>query len=57
MYALIKGQQLIGIFTSKKLMRETCKILIDDDYIETSTYGWGMYIFDIEYYNIDNNVL
>lgn len=40
MYALIKGQQLIGIFTSKKKMKEICKAIIDDDYITDGYYGW-----------------
>ena len=40
MYALIKGQQLLGIFTSKKLTKEACKIIIKDDYITNGYYGW-----------------
>ena len=40
MYALIKNQQLIGIFTSKKKMKEICKVIIDDDYITAGYYGW-----------------
>ena len=40
MYALIKHQQLIGIFTSKKNMKEICEAIIDDDYIDSGTYGW-----------------
>ena len=40
MYALIKGQQLIGIFTSKKKMKEICEAIINDDYIDSGTYGW-----------------
>ena len=40
MYALIKNQQLIGIFTTKKKMKETCEAIIDDDYIDSGTYGW-----------------
>lgn len=40
MYALIKNQQLIGIFTSKKKMKEICKVIIDDDYITNGYYGW-----------------
>ena len=40
MYALIKNQQLIGIFTSKKKMKEICEAIIDDDYIDSGTYGW-----------------
>lgn len=40
MYVLIKNQQLIGIFTSKKKMKEICEAIIDDDYIDSGTYGW-----------------
>ena len=40
MYALIKGQQLIGIFTSKKKMKEICKVIIDDEYVTDGCYGW-----------------
>jgi hypothetical protein len=40
MYALIKNQQLIGIFTSKKKMKEICEAIITDDYIDSGTYGW-----------------
>jgi hypothetical protein len=40
MYALIKNQQLIGIFTSKKKMKEICEVIIDDDYTDSGTYGW-----------------
>ena len=40
MYALIQHQQLIGIFTSKQKMKEVCEVIINDDYIDTGTYGW-----------------
>ena len=40
MYVLIKNQQLIGIFTSKKKMKEICEAIIDDDYIDSGIYGW-----------------
>ena len=40
MYALIKNQQLIGIFTSKKKMKEICEAIINDDYITDGCYGW-----------------
>lgn len=53
MYALVKGQQLIGIFTSKKLMRETCKIIINDDYIDTGTHGW----YHFRYCKVTPNII
>lgn len=40
MYALIKNQQLIGIFTSKKMMKATCELLIKDNYEDDGYYGW-----------------
>lgn len=40
MYALIyKSQVLVGIFTSKKAMREAVEVLIKDDYERTGYYG------------------
>ena len=59
MYALIKNQQLIGIFTSKKKMKEICEAIIDDDYIDSGTYGWYhfRYIefdeFDLHFYDCE----
>lgn len=40
MYALIKNQQFIGIFTSKKMMKKACEILIKDNYENDGYYGW-----------------
>ena len=39
MYALIKNQQLIGIFTSKKTMRNAIEELIKDSYKDTGVHG------------------
>lgn len=40
MYALImKNQQLIGIFTTKKAMREAIELLIKDSYEDTGVHG------------------
>ena len=40
MYLLImKNQQLIGLFTSKKKMRETIEMLIKDSYEDTGVHG------------------
>ena len=40
MYALIKNQQLIGIFTSKKMMKAICELIIKDSYEDNGYYGW-----------------
>ena len=40
MYALIKRDQMIGIFTSKKLMKKACEVIIEDDYKTDGYYGW-----------------
>ena len=53
MYALIKNQHLIGIFTSKKKMKEICKVIIDDDYIDTGMYGW----YHFRYIEFESNEL
>jgi hypothetical protein len=40
MYALIyKNQQLIGLFTSKKKMREVIEMLIKESFIDTGCHG------------------
>jgi hypothetical protein len=40
MYALIyKNQQLIGLFTSKKKMRETIEMLIKESFEDTGVHG------------------
>lgn len=39
MYALIKKQQLIGIFTSKKIMRNTIEEIIKESYKDTGVHG------------------
>ena len=40
MYALIKREQMIGIFTSKKLMKKACEVIIENDYKTDGYYGW-----------------
>lgn len=40
MYALIKNEQLIGIFTSKKMMKAACEIIIKDSYEDYGYHGW-----------------
>lgn len=40
MYALIKNQQLIGIFTSKKMMKAACEMIIKDSYEDDGIHGW-----------------
>ena len=54
MYALImKNQQLIGIFTTKKAMRVAIEALIRDDYEATGYYGH----FHFKYHKINPNTI
>ena len=54
MYALImKGQQLIGIFTSKRAMRKAIEALIQDDYEKTGYYGH----YHFRYRKIESNTI
>ena len=52
MYVLLKNNQLLGIFTTKKLMRKACEIIVKDDYQTTGTYGW----YHFRYCKIEPNV-
>lgn len=54
MYALtMKCHQLVGIFTTKKAMRETIELLIKDDYEDTGVYG----NYNFRYTEIEPNTI
>ena len=54
MYALImKNQQLIGIFTSKKAMKVAIEALIKDDYERTGYHGH----YHFRYRKIESNTI
>lgn len=53
MYALIKGQQMIGIFTSKKLMKKACEVIIEDDYKTDGCYDW----YHFRYCKVTPNII
>lgn len=53
MYALIKNQQLIGIFTSKKMMKAACEIIIKDSYEDDGVHGW----YHFRYCTIESNTI
>lgn len=54
MYALImKNQQLIGIFTSKKAMRRAIELLIKEDWKDTGYHGH----YHFRYHKIEPNMI
>lgn len=53
MYALLERDHLIGIFTSKKLMKVACETLVEEDYKTTGTYGW----YHFRYCKVTPNII